>query len=1109
MSVATRKRSHDVIDEAVQLPNNRAFRTMAMDPTTEFVPWLQAVAKNNIPLDHVVTGENPELTGMDLYNENEDIFFSSMRDAAIKYPKYLPTRTIQFLVNQPSWFSRKLPIRITDQTNIKWSQTKIERHRLEPATMKTAPRIISTSVSSREKTAVYRSLGATMDKYAFEKPGAVQEWNLKMNQLYAGLQASLYLEAMRVFRDDVSFFSLPERKYPFAKMPTTVAEVFDYERQMWGALNRRELGIEYICGLYNEVFAREEHTLEGVFLTRDDYDYIKTRDAARLYTFISGSAVNRNRLATGSGYAQEGGAGREPVSIEFYEIPLLDESIHNNTDEAILRANVATGSLAIFLNDTYDMAPEKYFSGFSDIYMASWTSNGYDRYRLRDVWHKCFQFQAVDECPTYYYKNHGDKHTPIGGSPTPRQEYYNNSAALPGHVNRALMRRFIAKHERLFSDARTDTVGNEDMLDPFVRYDPSILEHPETARTVNGPDARDATGPFVPIMFVGEIEERVNPTRLMRQVYQTAAVQLFKGISAAELATFERGVKWAETNKRTIVNIFDLNRGIARGAPTPTGVSVGDLGLIPAFVAVYKRVVMNALNCFHGNICLDPRLVPAAENSADLDDFTRSCIVFWYTAVSRFSTSQRVDLTIKKDATIDFTLDDTKSISNKAREEVLAELFDNFEFTTGTAGVELPSNGPMFGDTLFGALPFINSALPLLPRTKSKALTESGILPDWMLPTATATADLTHPVDEKDSTYQKYMSVMLYNEAAYEAFRKKYCSPDSKEKYPDALAHLIFFPVTGNPLAPAPGRVSTFEARWIEASTYETRENIAAHLVLTTVVSVQTLCEFYDHNIAPYLRAAILRPFEEQDMHALVFSAEGRLGTTYVSNSSTITSFEADSKTFYFEADMSHTTALDYTDKFIVAENMRGGMARGGKGNGWIRDIVSVPSIVEHEDDARLDAMRTKLGKGSELGNYSNIAVVQGLAATEGQSAGPRELSLTGCYDKRLFAGRLNDCAEFHQIQKAPQYEGVFFNNFIHQFRKLIQDLPELPAEKLNYESLSDMRRTNVHCHMTSQLMTDRTGKLTKLKSYHMWGDQGKDMARIETSQGRVGYISK
>jgi hypothetical protein len=1107
MSVATRKRSHDVIDEAVELPNNRAFRSMAMDPSTEFVPWLQAVAKNNIPLDHVVTGENPELTGLELYNANEAIFFSSMRDAAIKYPKYLPTRIIQFLVEQPTWFARKLPIRITDKTNIKWSQTKIERHRLEPATMKTAPRIISTSVSSREKTTVYRSLGATMDKYALEKPGAVQEWNLKMNQLYAGLQASMYLEAMRTFRDDVSFFALPERKYPFAKMPTTVAEVFDYERQMWGALNRRELGIEYICGLYNEIFAREEHKLEGVFLTRDDYDYIKTRDAARLYTFVSGSAVNRNRLATGSGYAQEGGAGREPVSIEFYEIPLLDESIHNNTDEAILRANVATGSLAIFLNDTYDMAPEKYFSGFSDIYMASWTSNGYDRYRLRDVWHKCFQFQAVDECPTYYYQNHGDKHTPLGErSPTSRQEYYNNAAALPGHVNRALLRRFIAKRERLFSDARTDIVGNEDMLDPFVRYDPSILEHPETARTVDGPDSRDATGPFVPIMFVGEIEERVNPTRLMRQVYQTAAVQLFKGVSATELATFERGVKWAEARKLTIVTIFAENTNIARGVTGPTTLSDAEIGLIPAFVAVYKRVVMNALNCFHGNICLDPRLVPAAVKGAVTDEFTASCIVFWYTAVSRFSTKGRVRITEPTDTGTNVEIKADGKDAAKVREDVLKELFERFRFEASAdgAGAELPSNSPMFGDTLFGALPFVNNVLPLLPRTSSQALKDSGILPDWMLPTETTNLNPFLG----NGTYQDYMSVMLYNEAAYEAFRAKYCSPNSDTKYPDALAHLIFFPVTGNPLSPNP-RVSTFEARWIEASTYETRENIAAHLVLTTVVSVQTLCEFYDHNIAPYLRAAILRPFEEQDMHALVFSAEGRLGTTYVSNASTITSFEADSKTFYFEADMAHATALDYTDKFIVAENMRGGMARGGKGNGWIRDIVSVPSIVDHEGDARLEAMRTKLGKGSELGNYSNIAVVQGLAATEGQAAGPRELSLTGCYDKRLFAGRLNDCAEFHQMQKAPQYEGVFFNNFIHQFRKLIQDLPELPAEKLNYESLSDMRRTNVHCHMTSQLMTDRTGNLTKLKSYHMWGEQGRDIARIETSQGRVGYISK
>jgi hypothetical protein len=347
---------------------------------------------------------------------------------------------------------------------------------------------------------------------------------------------------------------------------------------------------------------------------------------------------------------------------------------------------------------------------------------------------------------------------------------------------------------------------------------------------------------------------------------------------------------------------------------------------------------------------------------------------------------------------------------------------------------------------------------------------------------------------------------MLYNEDAYNNARREFVATG---RMPEPLLHAMFFPLTGNPFKDSKGQVTDFERRWMLTHQYDTREGIAARLVLFRDITGPAMCEWYDCDIDLPLSVELLRPFETQYMNAAAAVAEGELGTIYMSPTDKIMSFQADTKQFMLDASMRHATAITIPENFHMVENMKGGPRLGGKGHRFIRELYPQPAILSGADgDASLDSVRDILGQGHKLGAYSWIGVLQGMSSTIGTAGGNWDIDIGGFFDKKEFPSRLHECREFIEHRTEPMYDGVFFTNYIYRFAHMHRLREHIPLDRYSHDNIMMQQLTNFICNMTSQRMTDRNGNTVTANSHHRWGYQGEDMTTIETSQGRIGYSS-
>lgn len=639
---------------------------------------------------HFATGDNP-LLGKREYNEGHDIVWTSLADWAGRPENInrLSDIFIEFAMPPTLWLQQMLPVERTDKLIFRYRRVIYERNVANLGVQKTIAPVTAARVETGEKHGKLIAQGFSFDYYSFQQNGADRIFNGFMSQVYSNFYVSVAVGTITEFRITPSAYTHPRDRYPTNAMPRTPQDVFRQRRAHFGIINKRPLAIEFLAAEVNEMFERKDQLIEGVIMTTSDYMFLNSADAGRIYTLISGrdAMFNRSRL-------------RDNFGLAIHQIPRLSESNHNAADEPLLRSVVARGSIGTFFDDTYSMDPEDFRSAFLDFWMVSWTSNGRDRYRLRDFFRSCFQFTPIDEVPGYYSPDNArvytetssDRSGPVVWDIAKCDEM---NLPYPGSPNRRLLHNFCSKYDDVMRAINTRPDGNHEEYDVMVRYEPSLVEHKSSElrqmRHVLGTHITETqelqkTRGLMPVTFGGEINECKVSARRAIHLYRTARARIFAGLTADERTTFKRGLQWAEEVNALAVGLTtdSVSQIIAKNARNGNGLAPNKFGgldlpdrhlftdelpagygnisgmytlanyisqfpseakkmhketvdLLPRFVAVYEKVISNLQKHFSRCLALDPRMCPLQHSGKNVTPEMRAKIVAWYTLFRPFS----------------------------------------------------------------------------------------------------------------------------------------------------------------------------------------------------------------------------------------------------------------------------------------------------------------------------------------------------------------------------------------------------------------------------------------------------------------------------------------
>lgn len=445
----------------------------------------------------------------------------------------------------------------------------------------------------------------------------------------------------------------------------------------------------------------------------------------------------------------------------------------------------------------------------------------------------------------------------------------------------------------------------------------------------------------------------------------------------------------------------------------------------------------------------------------------------------------------------------------------------NNSLSGSPSNITLHPDRVSFSDSLFAVAPYIDPTFPLIGRTTQLLdpltfkLYRETVYPAWMSETKPKAFDFrnhlfhnNYPVTASSFTaatidYSNDYTAALYNENMYKIFRER--NPNVHE----GLAHLFFFPVNGNFNNRVPGRIEDFDRRWILTHSYELREGIAGRLMCLRDITVQSIFAAYENNICTPLSGTIIRRMETQRFKSFIGVSDGAIGMSVKGDYDQLQMFHAGVKTFRTEASINHGAAVTEKEKVVIMEFCRGLEHLGGKGNGWVRDKVNIPAILDDLRDPAIDSMNRNMLNGALLGNDSNIFVLQGISSNIGTNGGKQTIDVCGYWDQRDFVGRLHDCPEFEdKNQKEWMYDGVAFTNFVYDFIKHRESQELLPINKYSLRNIAQTRLINFHCNMTSMRMHDRSHGIHTVASRHALGEQREGSIAIETSRGRIGYVT-
>jgi hypothetical protein len=1094
------------------------------------------------------------------YQQNKEIFWGTFADWAQNNPKELKTTLYAFMADENNWIFGFFPIKISKATRA--IQQSLEIHQVLPTigTRKVPFRNISSSVSVREKHAIYTAQGFQMDYHFMKTPDGMSAWDRMVDALTANLWSFVIYQSINEVQFEPSWYRKQNQLYPFTDVPRTVDELFDYERRNLFKLNKKPQAFHELLADSGRIMNQKQEKPTGLIMSRDDLWYAHGRDPTQCYYDKSGPISLRARSNAGNEKTVDG--------AKIYAIPLAMGRLNDEHFTPLLRNMFQTGGFVRMRDLTINLPASEYSSEKRSIRLASVSLNSMKKYTLIETLQHVPEFYPVDyqavnpdgsNAFDFDERNQGglDEHDDdvyYHNDGTDRM--YDNPSSPRGQINRNILWQLINDRKHVFETRmRTKLEGNEELINTLIRFDKEIKTESK----------------MYPIDMMGELSECNAKTKYMGHVYRTMEHAIFSDIGAEGIAKLEAGMRLAKYLNRPNMNVQDIEIDVAKfasavgdqtgnkqrrlqigfamtdngsdGQPilktnyfaqnrvlpnnlTPWGLGSiwGFAGIIDGsdlsqayspnirqtvadFMSVYKQIITKLVTLCPENPCLSPSLIPVHLNNPEMTDFTRIMIVAWSTIFSNFVTPNVVDNPTTQNTSYltQFTFDTPNKYFGHAGLKTATGSHMPFELLIGPASYNANLYTGDFADVnneddkTFGGTLF--TALPFI-HPNLPLLERSGDIGESLR----RRPEMSHVPISKNRTGKPFRpwfnteadKLTLMSERQKPEYTKElYEEYQNNPFYKNFPAALI--QMIANPLVRNSNKtVSDFEARFIASHTYSASLGIAARAVLFSRVNLNTLTTWFDNNIAIPFGAMLIRPFETQDCTSAIAVADGPIGTTFFSGMDNHVSFDPSAQHFTVQAFLHCMPVVQNNHKYLMLPIVRGGPFYGGKGHLFVNQNSKM-CLNEME---RLKEL-VENNNGEALGNNSIIATLTPYNyAVEKQEV--HHFDLRNNYRREDFSGRLQNCADFVLQKQTLAYPAAPILNTIFDW-----DI-QLSSELMEDQSFSQYmkgRQRNYHQHETLCEEWDivkGTGWV-QTQSYHVWDKtEQTGCAEVQTSHASV-----
>jgi hypothetical protein len=963
-----------------------------------------------------VFSENPMTAGTQGYLERMQVFLSEYADWAVDNPEIMGNLLqSSVLTLKNKIFTNIFPIRAQLEDEYVRDITFYGRTFIEAGVLNTRPREISFEVSTIRGTLEYAAQAVILSRKRLQMPGGVQMMNMVLDNWNSGMAASLILRAQYQFFNEPEYFSSPLQLYPNSPIPDTPPKVLELERPKFGGCNRDPLFLRQMIINANAVLGQAGGTVGNIVMTADDKFFLAQMNRSNLVAEFAGNSAEANR-ELGANFNTYNG-------VNLIDIPLVGVDLHNQLDQNIFAQPVSNGTYAWFDASVYQDVPANlYRTHMSDIEFCSWTSDTWDRYTVYDTIRHTFEFHPLQE------------HLPA------LKDYVDNlkdasGAQKEGQVDVQLLIEIadrVKRQGKFYKEPRArdgiNYAGREYQLDALLKYH----QLPEGSKE----------SMWTPILFVGQLDERLVPTEHLLKMAEVMAVRMgLDGDDALEkfmAKNDEASTKtWADTRLKQMGFTLHAPTKVARPPTTAEKAAVDALTSLQATAAY----------------------ISTASTLWRLDDWMH--LKEFVPIVDALSKSTNTVEVFKVLATVKAT--DQANLYSMIGYGKLDPALADSQDKIALRLIDLTRNRQAAIRAAYYGL--LDKALKVDPND-TLAVAKKKIEDSY----GGAAAAPARPKDYNDNQYFLWL-LNTHKMARLEAARAAFVADEDDERrrtYADTLpmAYAIIF------LA-----------------------------LLDIPITLQNLRAFSVNNIPLPLGALILRPWETQIMHSMVATIREPIGETMVGSEGMdkLVTYRRMEDAFFIEGSIRSATKIFNHRGFHVLRYVRGGQRLGGKGNEFINDGTT-QYAPEHWEENVL----TRLGRGDLLGNRSNIAVLQGVVCEPGNGEVHFDVRPTGDFSEVEFNGRRMDYAAYQRKYASriglPAYVGQAVIGNILKLASRPQ--PRFGPTEMSFRNTRRIRQHNYVVSKTNVRMFNwySPDKTTITQSHHQWGDQLPGLRGLESS---------
>ncbi len=483
-----------------------------------------------------LTMENSTAMGRHV-SQDGYIHWLGFADWAREHINDLGDMLVMYVDDENNWIFNFFPMKFDKAAIIKQNSIEIGTELPVIGTRKVPFRNISAKVSSRTMHTVYSGSGFQMDYHLLKTPDGVAAWDMQIDAITSHVWAFVIHQALNAFRGEPSGYWRMEQLYPFGAVPTTPDDLFLYEQQHFGILNKEAQAKHKILSEGNRIMSQNQMTVANMIMSRDDMWWFKSRDMTELDYSASGPVALTNR-STEMDDTLNG--------VQIYPVPLQHGKLHGTVNEHALQTVVTRGSFVRFPDHSMTLPACDYRSFHRTVKYGSWSTNQLDEYDFMTFLRHCLQF---------------NKET--------------------GEIRVQELEDLIANAPDLFSKTMQTEQSDETMerLDPLIRYD--RLQQKKRHHVIN---------------CFGELSECSAKTSYLKHVAETMECAVFGELSREHLIAFEKGMELAKELQNTTPSITGLDGFTLTvskfGAPSlgdiesPSFIRLGGLGNINGFLEV-------------------------------------------------------------------------------------------------------------------------------------------------------------------------------------------------------------------------------------------------------------------------------------------------------------------------------------------------------------------------------------------------------------------------------------------------------------------------------------------------------------------------------------------